>query len=257
MPTLRISTGSMPEGLVIISISTPHGGGETEKLSLRTIQSISTRMEMDLRQDLERLAEELRAYDQARGLENQGLGDNIQALRDELRDLATYLTWLLPRPRSPVSIVSLASEPQGQPQIQLHDSPVPRLDVVLEIRPIGPRAAPAPCTESPQVIEISPQAASLSCSTSNASSIKSYLSLHHLDDNLLEEEEDEWTVTHSLQVEDDEDVESIIPTREPPSTPTSSSTTHLYMPVSCINTRVLPKSLHKCIWDKPHHPKKP
>jgi hypothetical protein len=23
-----------------------------------------------------------------------------------------------------------------------------------------------------------------------------------------------------------------------------------------INTRVLPKSLHKCIWDKPHHPKK-
>jgi hypothetical protein len=31
---------------------------------------------------------------------------------------------------------------------------------------------------------------------------------------------------------------------------------HLYMPLSCINTRVLPKSLHKCIWDKPHHPKK-
>ena len=31
---------------------------------------------------------------------------------------------------------------------------------------------------------------------------------------------------------------------------------HLYMPLLCINTRVLPKSLHKCIWDKPHHPKK-
>jgi len=26
---------------------------------------------------------------------------------------------------------------------------------------------------------------------------------------------------------------------------------HLYMPLLCINTRVLPKSLHKCIWDKP------
>ena len=31
---------------------------------------------------------------------------------------------------------------------------------------------------------------------------------------------------------------------------------HLYMPLLYINTRVLPKSLHKCIWDKPHHPKK-
>jgi len=31
---------------------------------------------------------------------------------------------------------------------------------------------------------------------------------------------------------------------------------HLYMPLLCINTRVLPKSLHKCIWDKFHHPKK-
>ena len=32
---------------------------------------------------------------------------------------------------------------------------------------------------------------------------------------------------------------------------------HLYMPPSCINTRVIPKSLHTCIWDKPHQPKKP
>ena len=143
-----------------------------------------------------------------------------------MRDLATYLTRSPPpRPRSPASIISVASEPQRYPRIQLRDSPVPRLDVVPEIRPTGPRAAPAPRTASPQVIEISPPAPSLSRSTSNASSIESYLSSHHSDDDLLEEEEeDEWTVTQSLQAEDDEDVESIIPAGEPPSTPTSSST---------------------------------
>jgi hypothetical protein len=36
----------------------------------------------------------------------------------------------------------------------------------------------------------------------------------------------------------------------------SSKGAHLYIPLSCINTRVIPKSLHTCIWDKPHHPKK-
>ena len=191
---------------------------------MRTIQSISTRKETDLGRDLERLAEDLRAYDQARGLENEGLGDNIRALRDKLRDLATYLTRLPPRPRSPASIVSLASEPQRHPRIQLRDSPVPRLDIIPEIRLTGPRAAPAPHTESPQVIEISAPAASLSHSTSNASSIESYLSSHHSDDDILEEEE-EWTITHSLQVQDDDDdVESILPGGEPPSSPTSSST---------------------------------
>ena len=46
--------------------------------------------------------------------------------------------------------------------------------------------------------------------------MKLYLSLHHSDDDLLKEEEDEWMVTHSLQVGDDEDKESIIPAREPP-----------------------------------------
>ena len=72
--------GSTPEGSVIVSISTPHAGGEIEKLSLRTIPSISTRTETGLGQDLERLADDLWVSDQTRGLENQELGDNIQAL---------------------------------------------------------------------------------------------------------------------------------------------------------------------------------
>jgi len=31
---------------------------------------------------------------------------------------------------------------------------------------------------------------------------------------------------------------------------------HLYIPLSCINTGVIPKSLHTSIWAKPHQPKK-
>ena len=43
MPTPWISTGLMPQRSVVVSISTPHRGGETEKSTLQTIQSISTK----------------------------------------------------------------------------------------------------------------------------------------------------------------------------------------------------------------------
>jgi hypothetical protein len=237
VPTPRISTGSTPEGSVIVSISTPHAGGETEKSSLRTIPSVSTRTETDLGRDLERLADDLRAYDQTRGLENQELRDNIQALRDELRDLAAFLTRSPPRPPSPPSIVSIASEPYQHPRVQLRDSPVPRLVVVSETPPTDPRV-PTPRVASPRVIEISPpQAVSLSRSTSNASSVESYLSSHHSDDDILEEEEEEeWTITRSLQVEDDDDIDEVIlPGGEPPS---SQPAPRLFLPVR--NHRLLP-----------------
>ena len=138
-----------------------------------------------------------------------------------MRDLAAFLTRSPPpRPRSPSPI---ASEPRQPPRVQLRDSPVPRVDVVSDVppTPVGPRAAPTPRIASPRVIEISPpQAVSLSRSTSNASSIESYLSSHHSDDDILEED-GEWPITRSLQVEDDDDV---IAGGEPPSSPTSSST---------------------------------
>ena len=138
--------------------------------------------------------------------------------------MAAFLTRSPPCPPSPPSILSIASEPYQPPRIQLRDSPVPRPVVVSETLPTEFHA-PTPCVASPRIIEISPpQAASLSHSTSNASSIESYLSSHHSDDDILEEEE-EWTITHSLQVQyDDDDVESILPGGEPPSSPTSSST---------------------------------
>jgi hypothetical protein len=52
----------------------------------------------------------------------------------------------------------------------------------------------------------------------------------------------------------------LLPLAPPPTTLHSMTglapPSHLYMPLLYINTRALPKSLHKCIWDKPHHPKK-
>ena len=36
---------------------------------------------------------------------------------------------------------------------------------------------------------------------------------------------------------------------------TPASLSHLYMPVSCINTSNCPNILYKCIWAKPHQPK--
>src|SRR4051812_21773541 len=80
-----------PEGSLLVSITTPQGSGATEQSSLRTIPSISTVTERDLGRDLDRLADEIRTYDHARGLENQDIADNVRALRDELHGLADYL----------------------------------------------------------------------------------------------------------------------------------------------------------------------
>ena len=91
-----------------------------------------------------------------------GSWDNIWTLREELRDLATYLTRSPPCPCSPTSIISLDSEPQRHPQIQPRNSQVPHLDVVPEIRPTGPCAAPMKTSnrsfqlENPPVLQQAP-----------------------------------------------------------------------------------------------------
>ena len=82
--------------------------------------------------------------------------DNIQALRDELRDLAAFLTRSPPRPPSPPSILSVASEPYQPPRIQLHNSPLPRPVVVSE------SAAPSSPPLPPLTMSLSPPPPSLS-----------------------------------------------------------------------------------------------
>jgi hypothetical protein len=94
-----------PEASLAVSfkLTTPQGSGDTEQSSfkLRTMLSDSTVTERDLGRDIDRLADELRTYDNARGLETQDVIDNVRALRQELQDLADFLH-RTPSPPTPV-----------------------------------------------------------------------------------------------------------------------------------------------------------
>jgi len=163
-----------PEGTLIVSVTTPQGSGATEQSSLRTLpSSISALTQRDLGRDIDRLADEMRTYDQNRGLENQDLVDNVMALRDELRGLADYLR-RTPSPPTPMAVHRTPPRDVSPtpPRIQLVDQPAGE-DVVLS--PIFPG-----------VVEVVvPAPVSLLRSTSNASS-SSYLSSHHSDDDIFE-----------------------------------------------------------------------
>lgn len=143
--------------------------------------------ERDIGRDIDRLAEELHRYDDARGLENQDIANSIRALQDELRDLSDFLH-RAPSPEAvqqttqPQSVpVTTTPRPQIQPQVtletprgvQLVDRAAGGSSVVSSLRPGGPR-------------DMDP-GVSLSRATSSASSIGSFLSSHHSDDDLLEE----------------------------------------------------------------------
>ena len=165
-----------PEASLVVSLTTPQGSGDTEQSSLRTVPSDSTVTERDLGRDIDRLADELRTYDHARGLETQDVIDNVRALRQELRDLADFLQ-RTPSPSSPVV------QPEYQETRQ--ETPVPRRTVHMVDESVGRTTS---ISTVPQFLPLPPAApASLSRATSNASSFNSYLSSHHSDDDLYEE----------------------------------------------------------------------
>ncbi|KAF9530522.1 hypothetical protein CPB83DRAFT_165178 [Crepidotus variabilis] len=177
-----------PDGSVIVSLTTPQGSGGTEQSSLRTMASISVETPRDMGADFDRLVDEVRTYDHARGLEHQDLADNVKALRDEIRGLADYLG-RTPSPRTPLSMPTVVMMPPGEDatprrRIELTDRPVGGSEVMSSLYPRGPRVmeitVPHPATST-----------SLSRSASNASSYASYLSSHHSDDDLLEDVEEE------------------------------------------------------------------
>ena len=180
-PAARIPT---PEGTVIVSITTPQGSGPTEQSSLRTLpSSISALTQRDLGRDFDRLADAVQTNDQARGLEYQDMADNVRALRDEFRDLADYLR-RTPPPRTPVAVprtpspraVSPDVAPEVPPRFQLVDQPA---GDSIDLSPIFPGVV--------EVVVPAP-ASSLLRSTSHASSVQSYLSSHHSDDDIFEAE---------------------------------------------------------------------
>jgi len=210
-----------PEGSLLVSITTPQGSGDTEQSSLRTVPSISNVTERDLGRDFERLVDEVRTYDHARGLENQDIADNVRALRDELRGLADFLHASPPTTPMPVPMhmhmpmpvpVPVQQEPPRR-GVQLTDRPVGGSTIMSPLYPAGPRV---------MEVHVHPEAGPrLSRATSAASSFVSYLSSHHSDEDLLEDVEE--TSMHSPAVWTHEEISSETPTSPISSSSTSSS----------------------------------
>ena len=160
--------------------------------------------ERDLGRDIDRLADELRTYDQARGLENQDVADNVRALRQELRDLADFLH-RTPSPSSPAVVPS-----------EHRETPVPRRTVQMADASVGRTTS----ISSVQFLPLPPAApTSLSRATSNASSFDSYLSSHHSDDDVFDAELI-YALSPPLSTFDD-DIESTV------DSPTSSGSSSL------------------------------
>lgn len=158
--------------------------------------SINTETDRDLGADFDRLVDEIRTYDNARGLENQELTDNVQKLREEIQGLADFLARTpSPRetPRAPmtptrptvITTKSTPPPPQATPKARynLTDRPVGGSDALSSIYPTSPRVMDVFISQHP--------VSALSRSTSNASSYVSYLSSHHSDDDLLDDVEEE------------------------------------------------------------------
>ena len=138
--------------------------------------SVSTVTERDLGRDIDRLADELRTYDHARGLETQDVIDNVRALRLELQDLADFFH----RTTSPpIPVVRF------EPQETHEETPIPLRTGHMVDASVGRTTS---TTSVPQFLPLPPAApASLSRATSNASSFNSFLSSHHSDDDLYNE----------------------------------------------------------------------
>src|SRR5580698_4255496 len=96
-----------------------------------------------LSHDINRLLQHLHDIDQTRGLENRDLADNVNAIRDELRDLADYLR---------------GREPERPPPVPQKDQSVGRSSGG-SIGPLGPRDMPAtdePILLTPPPVRVSP-----------------------------------------------------------------------------------------------------
>lgn len=162
-----------------MSVSTPHGSGGTQQLSLRTEESEeeeSLPTPRDIARDIDKLAEDLRHYDDARGLEHKEIADGVKALRDELQDLSQFLHQ---RRTPPPNVVRIIEE-----RVVPAPPPVVRPSRVLESRSIGDS------TEITSLRYLSPPDISESVGAaltraSSITSIGSFLSSHHSDDMSL------------------------------------------------------------------------
>ena len=208
---------------MLISSVTDDASVVTEELTLGETRSMSTGSFRDLGADIDRLAEDLRSYDQARGLENEELVENLQALRTELRDLAVFLQ----RTPSPPPVPFVIQAPPAPAPVHVQEPapiqviiappPPPPEPVAVPVVPVPTPPVPPLVVEEPtrrgvelvdrgvggsDIVEFFPQrprsppvyqvslpgtAPSVSRNTSNASSFRSFMSSHHSDEFLWEE----------------------------------------------------------------------
>ncbi|KAG5637894.1 hypothetical protein H0H81_002779 [Sphagnurus paluster] len=188
--SLHESSLPTPQGSIVVTLSTPQGSAQTSQSSLRTQTSESVPTERDLSRDIDRLVDDLRRYDDARGNENRELADNVRALRDELQDLSDYLHRTPPPPPQVIHqhIVQAAPQEAQQAPAAAAVTIPQRTPVALVDRMVG--SSPMPLSVPPLPMgprEMSVRSVQLSRATSSASSIGSYLSSHHSDDDYLME----------------------------------------------------------------------
>jgi hypothetical protein len=176
VPSTQMRT---PEGSIIVTLSTPRGSAHSARSSLRTETSESTVTERNLSRDIDRLADDLRRYDDARGDENREIADNVRALRNELHDLSEFLHRT---PSPPAASVHIQPVPQQLPQspttprVQRVDQRVGGSSVVSSLLP-GDRR------------RLTVTSGQLTRASSSGSSIGSFLSSHHSDDDLMVRDE--------------------------------------------------------------------
>ncbi|KAG6841365.1 hypothetical protein C0991_011908 [Blastosporella zonata] len=211
-PEARTET---PAGSIVVTLSTPQGSAQTAQSSLRTQTSASVATERELSRDIDRIADGLRQYDIARGNENRELADNVRALRDELHNLSEYLH-RTPSPQHPSQPIT--SQPMSIPTLQDRvDQRVGGSSPVSLLPPHSSRGLDA--------------SSGLSRASSNASSIGSYLSSHHSDDEYLQvaDSPSPWHTSTSTDITETE-TESIFIASPPPQSPLPASTLVAHVP---------------------------
>ena len=81
---------STPSGSIIVSVTTPQGSGSTGNPSLGIVSSEPSAVpdERNLANDFDRIVDEIQTYNLTRGLEHEGLLNDVRTLKNEVRGLA-------------------------------------------------------------------------------------------------------------------------------------------------------------------------
>ena len=189
-----------PSGSIIVSVTTPHGSGSTEKRTLGTEASEVSAVtdQRHLAHDFDKLVHEMNTFNLARGLEHQGLVNDVRTLKNEVRGLAGLV-----RMRQSVATPAVLMVPQSHARRVLPPTVLAATNQAGEEKPrrvtldavdraVGgssPISSVPPNEYARAIVELDvpPPLPTPSRSTSEA---HSYLSSHHSDDDILHIEEE-------------------------------------------------------------------